>query len=284
MLECTTVEITLAHSPDSDDAFMFFALTAGKIDTGEIRFHFILKDIDSLNRAAESVTYDVTAISFAAYPALAPAYQLLSCGASLGRGHGPVIVAHRQMNRQELAHTRIAVPGRRTSAYLALTLYLGSEPQTEEVPFDRVMEDVVAGRFAAGVLIHEGQITYAQHKLECVADLGNWWQEETGLPLPLGANAIRRSLPQEMKSRIAGYIQDSIRYALANPKEALDFALQFGRGISRQETERFIRMYVNEFTLELGARGRHAVETFLMRASPEEKQRPRLTLEFVAPK
>jgi len=277
------MEISVAHSPDSDDAFMFYALATGRIDTGDLRFRLLLKDIDSLNRAAESATYDVTAISFAAYPHLAASYQLLSCGASLGNGYGPIIVARRQMSRQELAHATIAIPGRTTSAYLALKLYLDAEPQVEEVRFDRIMQEVASGSFDAGVIIHEGQMTYREFSLVRIADLGQWWSQETALPLPLGANAIRRSLPEEVKARTARYLRESIALALHNQAAALDYALQFARDLTRERADEFVKMYVNDYTLDLGADGIRAVESFLRAALSEETANQLFPLEYVMP-
>ena len=260
---------------------MFYALATGKLDTGDLQFRSVLKDIHSLNLAAASSLYHVTAISVAAYPAVASSYQLLPCGGSLGVGYGPVVVAPRQMEARELLESTIAIPGRTTSAYLALKLYLGAEPEAEEVPFDSIIDRVAAGNFAAGLLIHEGQLTFRDSGLVMVADLGAWWREETGLPLPLGANVVRRDLPDSVKVATASHIRNSIAYALANRDEALEFALRFSRGIAPPTAARFVGMYVNDYTVELGTVGRRAIEALLTRGFPSESNDGSIPLDYV---
>lgn len=253
--------VRVAHSPDPDDAFMFYALKHRKFPTPGYEWEDILGDIESLNRAALQAEYEVTAISIHAYPYLAQSYALLNMGGSLGVGYGPVVVARE--NFSSLKNLKIAVPGKLTSAYLVLKLY---EPEFKpvEVKFDRILEEVASGRVDAGLLIHEGQLTYQKMGLKKVVDLGEWWHEETSLPLPLGGNAIRRDLGEHIKE-IAGYLKKSIEYALKHEEEALNYAMKFGRGLSREENRRFVRMYVNNYTLDYGVDGRRAVTLLLKR-------------------
>ena len=252
------VEIKLAHSPDSDDAFMFYALATHKLPTPGMKFTHVLSDIQSLNEAALKETYDVTALSFAAYPALRDKYFLLDCGASFGEGYGPVVVAQLPMKPAEVAGKRIAVPGLKTSAYLTLKLF---EPNFEPVvmAFDRILEAVRDGLVDAGLLIHEGQLLFPQLGLYRVIDLGIWWQEQTGLPLPLGGNAVRRALGPELSRQIARTIRQSIEYALEHREEALNYAMQFAREMETELADQFVGMYVNKWTLGYGERGRKAV-------------------------
>lgn len=264
------MEITLAHSPDADDAFMFYALASGHIDTGGLSFRHVLKDIQSLNAEAQAQAYDITALSVAAYPMLAAKYQLLTSGASMGDGYGPIIVSAKPMAREELAGARIAIPGKLTSAYLALRIYMQpDEPQVEAVYFEDIGKRVLAGDFASGVLIHEGQLTYAAEGLHLVEDLGLWWKRETGLPLPLGVNAVKRDFPDNLKIELARILKASISYSLEYRQEALDYALSFGRGLERRKADTFVGMYVNDYTLDLGASGRQAVQLFLERGYPD---------------
>jgi len=260
------MEIKLAHSPDSDDAFMFYALATHKVRTDGLKFTHVLSDIESLNRAADKETYDVTAISFAAYPYLNEKYALLDCGASFGDGYGPLIVSQRPMRKQDLAGNRIAVPGLRTSAYLTLKLF---EPTVEAVvvPFDKIVGVVREGTVPAGLLIHEGQLMFPQAGLNRVADLGHWWQEQTGLPLPLGGNAIRRSLGTDVGQRVAQAIRSSVEYALEHRDAALNYAMQFARDMETDLADQFVGMYVNKWTLGYGEVGRRAVREFLRRGA-----------------
>jgi 1,4-dihydroxy-6-naphthoate synthase len=273
--------ITVAHSPDSDDAFMFFGLASGAVDTGGIVVDQVLADIETLNRAALEGRYEVTAVSFHAYAHLVDKYALLPHGASMGDRYGPIVVAPEDGVR-DVKGRRIAVPGTLTTAYLALRLY---EPSFEYVvvPFDRIQEAVLAGKADAGLLIHEGQLTYADEGLRKVVDLGEWWAQRTGgLPLPLGGNIIRRDLGSETIARVSRLLHDSIAYALDHRPEAVEYALQFGRGLDRARTDRFVGMYVNELTLQYGERGRQGLER-LMADAFERRLIPRpVAVEFAA--
>jgi 1,4-dihydroxy-6-naphthoate synthase len=254
--------ITVAHSPDSDDAFMFFGLASGAVETHGIVVDQVLADIETLNRAAFEGRYEVTAVSFHAYAHLVDKYALLPHGASMGDRYGPIVVA-RKGGADRVKGTRIAIPGTLTTAYLALRLY---EPAFEYVvvPFDEIQQAVLDGKAEAGLLIHEGQLTYEEEGLSKIVDLGEWWAEETdGLPLPLGGNIIRRDLGPEMIHKVSKMLHDSIAYALSHREAAVDYAIQFGRGLDRQRTDKFVGMYVNNLTLSYGDRGRQAVERLL---------------------
>ncbi len=258
------MKIRLAHSPDPDDAFMFYGLACGAVDPAGYEFEHVLADIQTLNDRAARGEYEVTAVSIHAYPHVADRYALTSCGASMGDGYGPLVVTREPRTTAELAGMTIAVPGLRTTAYLVLQLLLGRgtfEPRV--TMFDEIPEAVLAGRVEAGLLIHEGQLTYGRAGLHRVIDLGAWWQQRTGLPLPLGGNAIRRDLGPERMSAITGLIRASIRYGLAHRAEAVKYALRFGRGLDEALADRFVGMYVNEWTLDYGPRGREAVERLL---------------------
>ena len=263
--ESNEVEIRLAHSPDSDDAFMFYALATDKLDTKPFRFVHTLEDIQTLNQKALNGVYDVTAISFHAYAYIADKYALLPHGASMGHQYGPIVVAREQWKPLRLHGKRIAVPGTMTTAYLLLKLY---DPDFEAtvIPFDQIMEAVQRGDVDGGLLIHEGQLTYASEGFQKVVDLGAWWDEKTGLPLPLGGNAIRRGLPRDYISQISRLIRQGIEYALNHRQAALEYALQFGRNLSPDQADRFVQMYVNERTLDYGTDGRQAVELLLRQA------------------
>lgn len=257
--------IRVAHSPDSDDAFMFYALAASKLDTGDLEFVHELQDIETLNRRALNAELEVTAVSIHAYAYLADRYALLPHGASMGEGYGPRLVAREPFRRGDLRGRRIAVPGTMTSAYLALRLF---EPdvETEVVPFDRIVEHVIEGGCDFGLLIHEGQLTYADAGLHLVADLGEWWARDTGgLPLPLGGNVIRRDLGGELIARISGLLRASITYGLEHRTDALAHAEPYGRGLDRAQTDEFVGMYVNSRTLDYGEDGRRAVQLLLDR-------------------
>ena len=260
------VEIKLAHSPDSDDAFMFYALATHKLPTPGYKYTHILSDIQSLNEAALTETYDVTAISFAAYPALRDKYVLLDCGASFGEGYGPIVVSTKSLKPQELAGKRLAVPGLKTSAYLTLKLF---EPNFEPVvmPFDKIIDAVQNNLVDAGLLIHEGQLFYPEKGLHKVIDLGIWWQEQTGSPLPLGGNAVRRALGPETGRQIAKTIRDSVSYALDHREEALNYAMQFAREMDTELADKFISMYVNRWTLGYGEKGKQAVKELIERGT-----------------
>lgn len=257
--------IRVAHSPDSDDAFMFYALATGKIDTGDIEFIHELQDIETLNRRALAAELEVTAVSIHAYAYLADKYALLPHGASMGEGYGPRLVARQPYARADLKNVTVAVPGTLTSAYLALKLY-APEARTVVVPFDEILERVAAGEHEVGLLIHEGQLTYMDEGLHLLADLGEWWAGETGgLPLPLGGNAIRRDLGDALIKRASRMLRDSIAYGLQHRTDALVHAERYGRGLDRAQTDEFVGMYVNQRTLDYGPDGRKAVQLFLDR-------------------
>ena len=256
-------EIQIAHSPDSDDAFMFYGLATRKIQVPGYKFVHNLTDIETLNhRAMNEAFYDVTAISFHAYPYLQDNYTLMACGGSMGEGYGPMIVAPKKYTMDEIKKLRIAIPGTLTTAYLTLKLW-HPEIETVVVPFDKIIPAVVAGEFDAGLLIHEGQLTYASDGLQKVLDLGAWWREETGLPLPLGGNAIKRSLGEEAMLVTTHALRDSIRHALDNREQALEYAMQFARDLEPSLANRYVGMYVNERTIDYGDDGREAIRKIL---------------------
>ncbi len=254
--------IRLAHSPDSDDAFMFYALAQGLIDTEGVTFMHELGDIQSLNERALKGELEVTAVSFHAYAYLSDLYLLLPHGASFGDGYGPMVISASPMPASDLRGLKIAVPGRMTSAFLALQLFL---PEFEPVfmEFDQILPAVKAGRIQAGLIIHEGQVTYGREGLHRVVDLGAWWKELTGLPLPLGGNVIRRDLGPELIAKVSRLLHASIEYSLSHRRPALEYAMAFGRGLSTEEADRFVGMYVNDWTLSYGQRGREAVRRLL---------------------
>jgi 1,4-dihydroxy-6-naphthoate synthase len=259
-----TTEIKLAHSPDSDDAFMFYGLATQKVRTPGLKFSHVLADIETLNQAARQEIYDVTAFSFGAYPSLRDKYVLLDCGASFGEGYGPVVVSQHPMKHEDLPKCRIAVPGLQTSAYLALRLF---EPRVEPVvmAFDQILDAVKNSIVDAGLLIHEGQLFFPQMGLHKVVDLGQWWVEQTGLPLPLGGNAVRRTLGRTIGLQVGRAIRESVSYALDHREAAVNYAMQFARDMEPELADKFIGMYVNKWTLGYGERGRQAVHEFLKR-------------------
>jgi len=260
-------ELLLGHSPDPDDAFMFFALARERIPTGPWRFRHILQDIQTLNERALRGELHITAISIHAYPYVADRYALLACGSSMGDGYGPLVVAREPHPVDWLRGRRIAVPGEMPTAFLALNLLLGKDRfEHEVVMFDRILDHVAAGRADAGLIIHEGQLTYPNQRLHRVVDLGVWWQGETGLPLPLGGNAIRRDLGAPAMREIAAILRHSIEYSLAHRAEAVEHALQYARDMGRDLADRFVGMYGNEWTRDYGERGRQAVRELLARA------------------
>jgi 1,4-dihydroxy-6-naphthoate synthase len=264
--EPAPIEIKLAHSPDSDDAFMFYALATHKLSTPGYKYTHILSDIQSLNEAALEETYDVTAISFAAYPELRDKYVLLDCGASFGEGYGPIVVSTKAVKGQELAGKRIAVPGTKTSAYLTLRLFEANfEPVV--MPFDKIIDAVQNNLVEAGLLIHEGQLFFPEKGLHKVIDLGIWWQEQTGLPLPLGGNAVRKALGPRLGRQIAKTIRNSVAYGLEHREEALNYAMQFAREMNLELADTFIGMYVNKWTLGYGEKGRQAVKELIVRGT-----------------
>jgi 1,4-dihydroxy-6-naphthoate synthase len=258
------VLIRLGHSPDPDDAFMFWGLASGRVDPRGFEFEHVLADIQSLNEWALEGRLEVTALSLHAYPFVQEHYALLPHGASMGSGYGPIVVSREPMAKDELAALRISVPGKMTTAFLVLRLYLG-DFEYREAPFDRILDQVREGRADAGLLIHEGQLTYEGLGLHKVVDLGEWWLLETGLPLPLGVNAARRDLGDEALRELSSVLAESIRAGLENRQEALAYAGQFGRGLDSELTDRFVGMYVNDLTRDYGDEGRSAVEELLRR-------------------
>ena len=258
------MKIRIAHSPDSDDAFMFYGLTSGKVAADGFELEHVLGDIETLNRAAFVGSYEITAVSFHAYAHLTDRYILLPHGASMGDRYGPIVVSKR--NVSSLDGITVGIPGTLTTAFLALRLF---DPSVQYVvmPFDRIQEAVHAGEIEAGLLIHEGQLTWADEGLKKIVDLGEWWADRTGLPLPLGGNVIRRDLGPSAISTLSRLLHDSIAYGLEHRDEAVRYAMQFGRGLDRARTDRFVGMYVNNLTLEYGERGREAVTRLLGDAS-----------------
>jgi 1,4-dihydroxy-6-naphthoate synthase len=255
-------EITVAHSPDSDDAFMFYALATNKVRVPGLKFSHTLTDIETLNRKAMEGFYDVSAISFHAYPYVQDKYALMPCGGSVGEQYGPMVISPRMVGLEELKTMKIAVPGTMTTAYLALKLF-APKIETAVVPFDRIIPEVLAGKYEAGLIIHEGQLTYERSGLKRILDLGKWWHEQTGLPLPLGGNAIRRELGPELIAQVTRALRDSIQYALDHREPALAYAMQFARDLDPQMADRFVGMYVNNRTLDYGEDGKQAVVKLL---------------------
>jgi 1,4-dihydroxy-6-naphthoate synthase len=273
--------ISLAHSPDSDDAFMFYGLATHKIDTGDLEFKHVLQDIQTLNEQARKGTYDVTAISFHAYAYVADKYALLPHGASIGDKYGPIVVAHDEIDASQISELKIAIPGTLTSAFLALRIF---EPnfKYEVVPFDQIIEAVVERKCDAGLLIHEGQLFYQNHGLHKVLDLGEWWHEHTdGLPLPMGGNAIRRELGAQTIHEVSELLRESIRYSLDNREDALQYALQFARDMDPALADRFVGMWVNELTLDYGERGREGVRRLFAEGHERGIIPHRVAVEFV---
>ncbi|MEP6743742.1 MAG: MqnA/MqnD/SBP family protein [bacterium] len=261
LLETRT--ITVAHSPDSDDAFMFYGLATDKLDTGELKFTHVLKDIQTLNEEVFRGTYDVTAVSFHAYAYISDKYVLLPHGASIGDNYGPILVSTQAATKpRDISKLKIAVPGTLTSAFLALRIF-NSHFHYEVVPFDKIIDVVKSGDCDAGLLIHEGQLFYESVGLHKILDLGEWWHERTGLPLPMGGNAIRRELGPEIIRQVSGYLRESIRYSLANREDALQYAMQFARDMDASLADRFVSMWVNNLTLDYTERGREGVRRFL---------------------
>jgi len=258
------MKITIAHSPDSDDAFMFYGLARGGVPTGDLEVSHVLTDIETLNRHAQEGRHEVTAISFHAYAYVADKYALMPCGGSIGDGYGPLLVARERLAAGALAGKRVAVPGTLTSAFLALKLF-APDVETHVVPFDRILEEVQAGRADVGLIIHEGQLTYGGHGLHKLVDLGAWWKQETGLPLPLGGNAVRRDLGPELMARLTRLVRETVRHSLAHRPQALEYAMSFARGMDPGVADRFVGMWVNDMTIEMGERGRQAVRSFLER-------------------
>lgn len=274
------VEIKLAHSPDSDDAFMFYALATHKLPTPGYKYTHILSDIQTLNEAALSETYDVTAVSFAAYPSIRDKYVLLDCGASFGEGYGPIVVSSKSMKKDDIKGKRIAVPGLKTTAYLTLKLF---ELDFEAVvmPFDKILEAVQNELVDAGLLIHEGQLLFPQLGLHKVIDLGIWWQEQTNLPLPLGGNAVRKALGPALGRLIAKTIRESVEYGLEHREDALKYAMQFARDMETELADQFVGMYVNKWTLGYGEKGKQAVNELISRGTAAGLLPGPSTVEFL---
>ena len=254
--------ITVAHSPDSDDAFMFYGLATNKLETEGLKFEHTLKDIQTLNEDAKNGVYDVTAISFHAYAYISDKYALLPHGASIGDKYGPIVVSKEPRSADEISNMKIAIPGELTSAFLALRIY---NPKFEYVvvPFDEIIDAVQSGSVDAGLLIHEGQLFYKQLGLDKVLDLGEWWHEKTGLPLPMGGNVIRRDLGKDLMKQVSKHLHRSIVYSMENREDALSYAMQFARDMAPELADRFVAMWVNDLTLDYGERGRKAVKTLL---------------------
>jgi 1,4-dihydroxy-6-naphthoate synthase len=269
-LSATKQLIRVGHSPDPDDAFMFYALANDRLDTGDFAFTHDLVDIETLNRRAFEAELELTALSIHAYAYLHDKYVLCTCGASMGDGYGPMVVAKSAMSIEKLRDLTIAVPGKLTSAFLALRLCLGCDFKCVEVPFDEIIPAVVAGKYGdksidAGLIIHEGQLTYGDHKLKLVVDLGQWWMEQTGLPLPLGANGVRKDLGRDAIQEVQRLLKASIEYGLKHRADALQYAQRYGRDLDDRQADKFVGMYVNDWTLDFGPRGREAVAEFLKR-------------------
>ena len=275
------MQIRLGHSPDPDDAFMFWGLASGAVDPRGFEFEHVLADIQSLNEWALEGRLEVTALSLHAYPFVQDRYALLPHGASMGSGYGPIVVAREPMTKEQLAGVRVTVPGKMTTAFLVLRLYIG-DFEYREAPFDRILDQVLEGRADAGLLIHEGQLTYGLRGLQKVVDLGEWWLLETGLPLPLGVNAARRDLGEEALSELSAVLAESIRAGLENRQDALAYAGQFGRGLDPELTDRFVGMYVNELTQDYGDEGRSAVAELLRRGEQIGAFPEPVRVEFVS--
>ncbi len=275
-------QITLGHSPDPDDAFMFYGLAAGKIDTKGWLFTHVLQDIQTLNDRATRGELDITAVSIHAYPYVADRYALTSCGASMGDGYGPMVVARSPMSVEDLRGKTIAIPGERTTAFLALNLLLGRGAFRHTiVMFDQILRYVADGRADAGLIIHEGQLTYTQQNLHKVVDLGQWWKSTTGLPLPLGGNCIRRDLGKQAMTEIAAILKNSIEYSLAHRPAAVEHALQYARDMGKDLADRFVGMYVNDWTIDYGETGRRAIRELLRRGHEAGLVPDLLSLDFV---
>jgi 1,4-dihydroxy-6-naphthoate synthase len=275
------VLIRLGHSPDPDDAFMFWALAAERIDLRGFEFEHVLRDIQTLNEWALEGRLETTAISLHAYPYVQDRYAVLPHGASMGSGYGPIVVAREPITREQLQAVEVVVPGRMTTAFLVLRLYLG-DFRFREVPFDEILDEVKSGRADAGLLIHEGQLTYQAEGLEKVVDLGEWWLLETGLPLPLGINVARRNLGPEVLHDLSEVLRDSIQAGLDNRGEAMEYALGFGRGLDTELADRFVGMYVNDYTCDYGEEGRAAVAELLRRGDELGAFPARVHLDFVS--
>lgn len=274
------MKITIAHSPDSDDAFMFYGLARGGVPTGDLEVTHQLTDIETLNQHAREGRHEVTAISFHAYPYVADKYALMPCGGSIGDGYGPLLVAREPLDPTRVAGKVVAIPGTMTSAYLALRLFAPGV-ETRVVPFDQILDEVQEGRADVGLIIHEGQLTYGGQNLHKVLDLGVWWKDETGLPLPLGGNAVRRDLGKERMAQLTRLVRETVRHSLDNRESALEYAMSFARGMDPKVADRFVGMWVNDMTLDIGDRGREAAQTFLDRGYEAGVIPSRVVIDFV---
>ncbi len=274
--------IRIAHSPDSDDAFMFYALSEGLLDSAGLEISWIHRDLETLNQAAMAAAYEITALSFHAWARLSKRYRLMPCGASFGDGYGPVVVARQSLDREDLAGREVAIPGELTTAHLVLRLWQ-PEVETRVVPFEKILELVATGEALAGVVIHEGALTFGDAGLARVVDLGAWWKEETGGPLPLGCNAIRRDLDPALQLRLSRLLRESIDYALDHPKEALGYARRFARGLEEDpdQADRFVGMYVNQWSRSFGEAGRNAVQDLVDRGFESGVLPERVETDFV---
>ena len=281
MPQSPTIDIHVGHSPDPDDAFMFHALANDKIPTGRYRFSHELQDIETLNHRAFRGELELTAVSLHGYAYVTDKYALCACGASMGDNYGPMVVTRQPMGLGDLRGKKIAIPGTLTTAFLALKLCLGDTFTYEVHPFDEILNIVEAGQADAGLIIHEGQLTFQNQGLHLVVDLGRWWHDDTGLPLPLGGNAIRRDLGQQGMKEVTSLLKQSIEYGLSHRAEALAHALQYGRDLDRSQADKFVGMYVNDWTLDFGPRGREAVATLLRRAYDARIISKPVDLEFV---
>lgn len=279
-MAATVREVTIAHSPDSDDAFMFYGLAKDRLDTRGLTIHQVLKDIQSLNKDAMEGRYEVSAISFAAYPYVSDRYKLMPCGASMGDDYGPILVAREKLSSEDLKKARIAIPGKLTTAYLTLRLYQDGLDVHEE-PFDQIIDMVAEGKYDAGLLIHEGQLTYDRLGLKKIVDLGEWWKELTGLPLPLGGNVVRKDLGEEMIHTLTSLLKESIQFSLDNRKDALEYALTFARDMPEELADKFVGMYVNELTVDYGEAGMKAVRKLFAMANEKGIYPDEVVPEFV---
>ena len=273
-------KISLAHSPDSDDAFMFYGLASGHVAADGLEILHVLKDIETLNREAREGRHEITAISMHAYPYVADRYALMSCGGSIGDGYGPLLVAREALDPARLEGLTVAVPGTLTTAYLTLKLF-SAGVKTVVRPFDAILDEVAAGRADVGLIIHEGQLTYGGQGLHRILDLGAWWKELTGLPLPLGGNAVRRDLGPALMARLTGLVRATVEYSLAHREEALAYAMSFARGMDPAIADRFVGMWVNDMTVDCGPRGRRAVQELLDRGHDAGVIPSRVRVEFV---
>lgn len=273
-------DILLGHSPDADDAFMFYGLTSGKVPTGQYRIRHILADIETLNERAIDGRFDLSALSVHAYAYVRSHYAMLSCGASMGFRYGPIVVASSPMGLDELANSTVAIPGTMTTAFLVLRMLIG-EFNYQVVPFDKVLYQVAGGSAQAGLVIHEGQLDYERLNLHMVLDLGQWWTDQTGLPLPLGVNVVKRSLGRAMMRDLAALVRRSVEYGLENFSDAIDYAKDFAKDLGREEVEAFVRMYVNPWTTDLGREGQRAICQLLRRAEAARLIPPALPVDFI---